>query len=109
MAQEVVDTTLIVADRQELLHDSATGSYAEVAFVAAGSRGRIAQTRDVLGDPLVMLSWTWSETLPQDDSIAVVENWLLSYLDTMLGECAGGSPPENLVVLRTWTLPDSAR
>ncbi len=87
MAQEVVDT----------------------AFVAAGSRGRIAQTRDVLGDPLVMLSWTWSETLPQDDSIAVVENWLLSYLDTMLGECAGGSPPENLVVLRTWTLPDSAR
>jgi hypothetical protein len=105
-----------VADRlaptaaQGLAHDSAGGSYAEVAFASAGSRGRIVQTRDARGDPIVTFSWTWAETLPTDDSVNVVEDWLLTSLDAMYGECVGGSAgPEDVVVLRTWTLPDSAR
>jgi hypothetical protein len=116
VAQQIVDTTRIVPDRlgataaQGLPHDSAGGSYAEVAFAAAGSRGRIVQTRDARGDPIVTLSWTWSETLPADDSVNVVEDWLLAYLDATYGECVGGTAgPEDVVVLRTWTLPDTAR
>jgi hypothetical protein len=116
VAQEIMDTTRIVADRlaatatQGLSHDSAGGSYAEVAFAAAGSRGRIVQTRDARGDPIVTISWTWSETLPAEDSVDVVEDWLLTSLDAMYGECVGDTAgPEDIVVLRTWTLPDTAR
>jgi hypothetical protein len=113
VAQQIVDTTTIVADRPGptgLPQDSAGGSYTEVAFASEGSRGRIVQTRDARGDPIVTLSWTWSETLPADDSVNVVEDWLLTYLDATYGECVGGTAgPEDVVVLRTWTLPDSAR
>ena len=113
VAQQFVDTTKIVADRMgpgDTPHDSAGGSYAEVAFAAGGSRGRIVQTRDVQGDPIVTFSWTWFEALPTDDSVNVVERWILTSLATMYDECVGGSAgPEEVVVLRTWTLPDSAR
>jgi hypothetical protein len=115
-AQQVIDTTRIVADRmgssaaRELTRDSAGGSYAEIAFAAARSRGRVVQTRDVQGEPIVTVSWTWSETLPADDSVSVVEDWLLTSLDTLYGACGGGSAGlEDVVVLRTWTLPDSVR
>ena len=116
VAQEIVDTTRIVVDRLApsvaggLPYDSAGGSYAEVAFAAAGSRGTIVQLLDVQGHPMVTLAWTWSGTLSADDSVEVVEDWLLTYLDTMYGECVGGSTgPGDIAVLRTWTLPDSAR
>ncbi len=118
LAQEIVDTTTRVIDRLGTSavaarppYDSTAGLYVEVAYAGAGGGGQVVQQMDVEGSPMVTISWTWAGTRPSDDSVQVVERWLLTYLDAMCDECLHGwrAQRRDVLLFRSWALPDTAR